>query len=169
MKKNIYLIVSFVFTLCLAACDPAPYHFDKEHYGKLVDKIELRYSEITDIPKNITCDENNVPYFDIQNSKLVECLESDKIDVFINDLSLITFHRFNNCVNSPFGYIVIMFLTNGNYIIASCSEYENHGYGIFAEFDSNDAYVQCLGDFTHIYTWEVFLSNHFQSYVIEEK
>lgn len=62
-----------------------------------------------------------------------------------------------------------MFLTNGNYIIASCSEYENYGYGIFAEFDSNDAYVQCLGDFTHIYTWEVFLSNHFQSYVIEEK
>lgn len=169
MKKILYLIITIVFALCLAACDPAPYHFDKEHYGKLVDKIELRYSEITDIPKKITCDENNVPYFDIQNSKLVECLDSDKIDVFINDFSAITFHRFNVCVNSPFGYIVVLFLTNGNYIIASCTEYENNSYGIFAEFDSCKTFVQVLGRFTHQYTWEVFLSNHFQSYVLEER
>ncbi len=164
MKKILHL---FIFALCLAACDPAPYHFDKENYGKMVEKIELRYSEIADVPRIITCEENNSPYFHVQDSKLVEILESDKINDFINDLHTITFHRTNDCVNTPFGYVVVMFLTNGNYIIASCSEYENHYYDIFAEFDSDDTFVQCLGEFTHVYTWEVFLSNHFQTCVFE--
>ena len=50
--------------------------------------------------------------FDIDNVRIIETLEQEKIDDFAYELSTITFHKEMESVNSPVGYTVLIYMQN---------------------------------------------------------
>ena len=112
MKKILSFVMLIVFTVLAVGCDPATYHFDVEVYGEQVEKIELRYSELNGTPEMIEISDGAVPEFHLDETYLVETLDVDKNLDFCNDLALVTFHRIYECVNKPFGYILVLYLSN---------------------------------------------------------
>ena len=116
MKKIFSLIIAFVLTFTMVGCEPALYYFDKNYYE---NKIELRYSEVIEMPSDIQIDDENVPHFKMFDTILIETLKDNQKISFIEDFAKIIFHKINECCNQPFGYIVIMYLKNGNFIVIS--------------------------------------------------
>lgn len=162
-KKCIVAIV--ILSLYVVGCEPSVYNFDKDYYGNKIERIELRYSIIKQKPIIIFLKNGKSPQFQIEDSLLLETIEESKISDFINDFSKIDFFEFANCCNEPFGFIVVIYLLNNNYIISSCSSYGKEYYGIFAEFNENNEFVQSFGQIAEVYKYEVVIKKYFDSFV----
>ena len=156
-----------VFTVLAVGCDPGEYNFDVEVYGEQIEKIELRYSELTGTPEMIKISDGVVPEFHLDETYLVETLDVDKNMDFCNEFAFVAFHMIYECVNKPFGYILVMYLSNGNYIVLSCTQYGKKVYGIFAEFSSEEEFIQLFGRFCDMRKYEILLAKYFSSYPYE--
>ena len=163
MKKVVSLFLVLVIYVFAVGCDPASFHFDVEVYGDQVEKIELRYSELSGTSEIIKISDGAVPEFHIDETFLVENLDVNRNMDFCNELALVSFHRIYECVNKPFGYILVMYLSNGNYIVLSCSRYGKSAYGIFAEFNSEEEFIQLFGRFCENRKYYILLSKYFDS------
>ena len=167
MKKILSFVMLIVLIVLAVGCDPASYHFDVEVYGEPVKKIELRYSELSETPEIIEISDGVVPEFHLDETTLVETLDVDKNMDFCNELALVRFHRIYDSVNKPFGYILVMYLSSGNYIVLSCTQYEKRGYGIFAEFSADEKFIQLFGHFCAKREYDILLAKYFNSYPYE--
>ena len=167
MKKILSFVMLIVLIVLAVGCDPASYHFDVEVYGEQVKKIELRYSELSETPEIIEISDGVVPEFHLDETTLVETLDVDKNMDFCNELALVRFHRIYDSVNKPFGYILVMYLSSGNYIVLSCTQYEKRGYGIFAEFSADEKFIQLFGHFCAKREYDILLAKYFNSYPYE--
>ena len=164
MKKILSFVMLIVFTVFAVGCEPVLYYFDVDVYGEQVEKIELRYSELNGTPKTIKISDGVVPEFHLNETYLVETLDVDKIMDFCNEFSIIEFHQIYKCVKKPFGYILIMYLSTGNYLVASCTEKGQNSYAIFAEFSACEEFVQCFGRFADGPAFCALLAKYFDSY-----
>ena len=164
MKKILSFVMLIVLTVFSVGCDPATYHFDVEVYGDQIEKIELRYSELSGTPKIIKISDGAVPEFHLNETYLVETLDVDKNMDFYNEFALVSFHRIYECVNKPFGYILVMYLSNGNYIVLSCTRYGKKAYGIFAEFSVDEEFIQLFGRFCENKKYYILLAKYFSLY-----
>lgn len=164
MKKILSFVMLIIFTVFAVACDPATLYFDVEDYGEQVEKIELRYSELNGTPKTINISDGVVPEFHLNETTLVETLDVDKIMDFCNEFSIIEFHQIYECVKKPFGYILIMYLSTGNYLVASRTEKGQNSYAIFAEFSAGEEFVQCFGRFADGSAFCALLAKYYDSY-----
>ncbi len=167
MKKILSSVMLIVFTVFVVGCDPAAYHFDVEVYGKQVEKIELRYSELSETPEIIEISDGVVPEFHLDETYLVETLDIDKNMDFCNELAIVKFHKIYDSVNKPFGYILVMYLSNGNYIVLSCTIKGKRGYGIFAEFSADEKFIQLFGHFCAKREYDILLAKYFSLYPYE--
>ena len=73
-------------------------------------------------------------FFDIDNIRIIETLETEKIDEFAYELSSITFHIEMVSVNSPVGYTIIIYMENRELIVLSCTVIGGIAYGMAAIF-----------------------------------
>lgn len=167
MKKILSFVMLIVFTVLAVGCDPATYRFDVEVYGEQVEKIELRYSELNGTPEIIEIADGAIPEFHLDETYLVETLDVDKNLDFCNDLALVTFHRIYECVNKPFGYILVLYLSNNNYIVLSCTAHGDRAYWIFAEFSADEEFIQLFGRFCAKREYDILLAKYFNSYPYE--
>ena len=163
MKRIATLIATVFLIASVTGCDPSTYYFDKEQYADKIEKIELRYSEPTENPRIIKIEEEH-PVFKLEHSSVIETLDSNKIANFVDDFSTITFHLIFETCDEPFGQILLMYLTNGNYIVSSFSILNKKGYCCFCEFDSNCEFVKFIGDLAESTKYELVLGNYFASY-----
>ena len=168
MKKILSFVMLIVFTVFAVGCDPASYHFDVEVYGEQVRKIELRYSELNGTPEMIEISDGAVPEFHLDETFLVESLDVNRNMDFCNELALVRFHRIYDSVNKPFGYILVLYLSNSNYIVLSCTSHGDRAYWIFAEFSVDEEFIQLFGRFCAKREYDILLAKYFSSYVIEE-
>ena len=164
MKKILSFVMLIVFTVFAVGCDPATYRFDVEVYGEQVEKIELRYSELNGTPEMIEISDGAVPEFHLNETTLVETLDIDKNMDFCNELALVTFHRIYDSVNKPFGYILVLYLSNSNYIVLSCTAHGDRAYWIFAEFSAEEEFIQLFGRFADGPAFCALLAKYFDSY-----
>ena len=165
MKKILSFIMLIVFTVLAVGCDPKTFYFDVEVYGEQVEKIELRYSELNGTPKIIKISDGVVPEFHLNETTLVETLDVDKNMDFCNDLASTSYLGIYNCVDKPFGYMLIMYLSNGNYIVLSVTmKGKRRAYWIFAEFSTDDEFIQCFGESIGKTEYDNLLAKYFSSY-----
>ena len=169
MKKILSFVMLIVLTVFTFGCDPATLYFDVDIYGEQVEKIELRYSELNGNPKMIKISDGVVPEFHLNETTLVETLDVDKNIDFCNDLASTSYLGIYNCVDKPFGYMLIMYLSNGNYIVLSVTmKGKRRAYWIFAEFSTDDEFIQCFGESIGKTEYDNLLAKYFSSYVVEE-
>lgn len=167
MKKILSFVMLIVFTVLAVGCDPAAYHFDVEVYGEQVEKIELRYSELNGTPEIIEIADGAIPEFHLDETYLVETLDVNRNMDFCNELAIVRFHKIYECVNKPFGYILVLYLSNDNYIVLSCTRYGKRAYGIFAEFSADEEFIQLFGCFCAKREYDILLAKYFNSYPYE--
>ena len=163
MKKVISLFLVLIICVLVVGCDPASYRFDADVYGEQVEKIELRYAELSGTPEKIKISDGAVPEFHLNETTLVETLDVDKNMDFCNEFAFVAFHRIYECVNKPFGYVLVMYLSNGNYIVLSLSRYGKSAYGIFAEFSVDEEFIQLFGRFCENRKYYILLAKYFDS------
>ena len=169
MKKVVSLFLVLIICVFAVGCEPVKYYFDVDVYGEQVEKIELRYSELNGKPKTINISDGVVPEFHLNETTLVETLDTDKNMDFCNELALIPFHDFYDCVNKPFGYILVMYLSNSNYIVLSITmKGKRRAYWIFAEFSVDEEFIQCFGRHGDKRKYDILMAKYFSSYVVEE-
>jgi len=164
MKKILSFVMLIVLIVLAVGCDPATLYFDVDVYGIQVEKIELRYSELNGTPKIIEISDGVVPEFHLNKTTLVETLDVDKIMDFCNDLASIPYHDIYDCVNKPFGYMLVMYLSNGNHIVMSFTR----GYWFFVEFSTDEEFIQCIGQPGDKRRYDILMAKYFSSYVVEE-
>ena len=167
MKKILSFVMLIVLIVLAVGCDPGEYNFDVEVYGEQIEKIELRYSELNGTPEIIEISDGVVPEFHLNETTLVETLDVDKDMDFCNEFAFVAFHMIYECVNKPFGYILVMYLSNGNYIVLSCTRYGKKVYGIFAEFSVDEEFIQLFGRFCENRKYYILLAKYFNSYPYE--
>lgn len=168
MKKILSFVMLIVFTVFAVGCDPGIFYFDVDVYGEQVEKIELRYSELNGTPEMIKISDGAVPEFHLNETTLVEALDVDKNMDFCNELALVRFHMIYECVNKPFGFILVLYLSNGNYIVLSCMVLgDDSTYCIFAEFSAEEEFIQLFGRFCDMRKYEILLAKYFSSYPYE--
>lgn len=164
MRKKCIVAIA-ILSLCVVGCEPSVYNFDKNYYGNKIERIELRYSIIKQKPREFFIKSGKVPYFNIENSLLLETLDENEISYFVSDFAEVDFFEIFRCCNEPFGFIVVIYLINNNYIISSCSSYGQEYYGIFGEFNENNEFIQLFGQPAEIYKYEVVIKKYFDSFV----
>lgn len=167
MKKKLSFVMLVVFTVFAFGCDPATFYFDIGVYGEQIEKIELRYSELSGTPEIIEISDGVVPEFHLDETYLVEALDVDKNMDFCNDLAFVPFHDIYDCVNKPFGYILVMYLSNGNYIVSSYTIKGIRVYTIFAEFSVEEEFIQLFGLLAAKREYDILLAKYFSSYPYE--
>ncbi len=60
-----------------------------------------------------------------------------------------------------------MYLSNGNYIVLSCTIKGKRGYWIFAEFSAEEEFIQLFGRFYDKSAYDILLAKYFSSYPYE--
>ena len=167
MKKVVSLFLVLIICVFAVGCEPVKYRFDVEVYGDQVEKIELRYSELNGTPEMIEISDGVVPEFHLNETYLVESLDVNRNMDFCNELALVTFHRIYDSVNKPFGFILVLYLSNSNYIVLSCTAHGDRAYWIFAEFSAEEEFIQLFGRFCEKPKYDILLAKYFSSYVVE--
>ena len=61
-----------------------------------------------------------------------------------------------------------MYLSNGNFIVLSCTIKGKRGYWIFAEFSVDEEFIQCFGHHGDKRKYDILMAKYFSSYVVEE-
>ena len=167
MKKILSFVMLIIFIVFAVGCDPKTFYFDVDLYGEQIEKIELRYSELNGTPVMIKISDGVVPEFHLNETYLVETLDVDKNMDFCNELALVKFHAIYDSVNKPFGYILILYLSNSNYIVLSCTSHGDRAYWIFAEFSVDEEFIQLFGRFNDAIAYDILLAKYFSSYPYE--
>lgn len=160
MKKIFISFLLFILCLCGCATDPATYYFDASYIINQATKIQLVVCENNN-PINIKIKEDTVLFFDIDNIRIVETLETEKIDEFANELSSIVFHKEMESVNSSVGYTVIIYMQNQELIVLSCTIINKIGYGMAAVFLNDGTFVKHIARFADEPRFKRLLSKYF--------
>ena len=160
MKKMRVIILFIIVSLFGCVWDPATYYFDADTIINQATKIQLVVCE-NDNPININVEENTVLFFDIDNIRIVETLETEKIDEFAYELSTITFHKEMESVNSPVGYTVLIYMQNQEIIVLSCTIISEIGYGMAAVFLNDGTFVRHIAQFADEPKFKRLLHNYF--------
>ncbi len=159
--KRMYVISLFIIVL-LSGCvsDPATYYFDASNIINQATQIQLVVCE-NDNPTNINVEEDTILFFDIDNIRIIETLETEKIDEFAYELSSITFHIEMKSVNSPVGYTIIIYMENQELIVLSCTVIGGIAYGMAAIFLNDGTFVRHIAQFADEPKFKRLLSNYF--------
>lgn len=159
--KRMYVIFLFIIVL-LSGCvsDPATYYFDASNIINQATKIQLVVCE-NDNPININVKEDTILFFDVDNIRIIETLETEKIDEFAYELSSITFHKEMKSVNSPVGYTIIIYMQNQELIVLSCTVIGDIAYGMAAIFLNDGTFIRHIAQFADEPKFKRLLSNYF--------
>lgn len=160
MKKICVIFLFVILSLCGCATDPATYYFDAGNIIEQATKIQLVLCE-NDNPINIKVEENTILFFDIDNIRIIDTLETEKIEEFAYELSTITFHIEMESVNSPVGYTLIIYMQNQELIVLSCTVINGIGYGMAAVFLNDGSFVRHIAQFADRPKFERLLHNYF--------
>ena len=164
MKKiHVILLSMIVLLLCGCAIDPATYYFDADDIKNQATKIQLVICENNN-PVIVDVKEDTVLLFDIDNVRIIETLEQEKIDDFAYELSTITFHKEMESVNSPVGYTVLIYMQNQEIIVLSCTIINGIGYGMVAVFSNDGNFIRHIAQFADEPKFKRLLTNCFVNF-----
>ena len=160
--KKIGALLLFVIITLLCGCvsDPTTYYFDANNITTQATKIQLVLCENKN-PININVEEDTILFFDIDNIRIIETLETKKIDEFAYELSTITFHKERKSVNSPIGYTIMIYMQNQELIVLSCTVISGVAYGMAAVFLNDGSFVRHIARFADEPKFKRLLHNYF--------
>ena len=127
--KKIAICLCLLAVLCLTACDPGDYTFDREEYiGKVisVELIEYDNPDIGFLDKQ----EGAVP-FDFAKMTVLEILPEEKISSFVEDFLELGYMRPWNDSDSPIGICIKVNKDDGDFLILGSAGEDSwiDGYG----------------------------------------
>ena len=160
MKRMYVIFLFIIILLCGCVSDPATYYFDASNIINQATKIQLVVCE-NDNPININVEEDTILFFDIDNIRIIETLETEKITEFAYELSSITFHKEMKSVNSPVGYAIIIYMKNQELVVLSCTVIDDIAYGMAAIFLEDGTFVKHIAQFADEPKFKRLLSNYF--------
>lgn len=169
MKKTVLMVLFVFFCFLVNGCvgDPSSFYFSQESYSKFdkIVSIELGMYNNDDYER-INVKEDTILVFDRTKYEVLEELAVDRNGEFLSDFSEVFFLEMKENAKEPIGYCLLINLQDGNYIVVSFTRVNNVGYGMFAEFDSNDNFVKHIARFDGGQTLYVqILDEYFESYV----
>lgn len=165
MKRKRFLctVLSMVMAMCMmSGCDPITYRFDAEQLKQEAVRLELIYYENED-PKHTEVTEDMVLIFDPEKARLVQVLEQDKMDAFIDEFSMVRFHHGDICAEEPVGYGLRIVLQNDHFLILAAKVTKRHGYGMAAEFDEDCNFVKHIVTFAEASRFNGLLEKYFSA------
>lgn len=163
MKRMCVIFLFIIVWMSGCVSDPATYYFDASNIINQATKIQLVVCE-NDNPININVEEDTILFFDIDNIRIIETLETEKIDEFAYELSSITFHHTMESVNSPVGYTIIIYMQNQELIVLSCTVIDDIAYGMAAIFMNDGTFVRHVAQFADRPKFERLLEKYFDFY-----
>ena len=141
MKKFILIFLLISVSILACGCDPGAYHFDNKSLTERVKSVELiDYENFNPIEIDVTDDTELI--FESDKMKILEVLDEEKIEEFLKDLSVITFHLENKSAKSPVGRGILLIFSDGGYIVISSTKVGRRSYSFVAEFDKNNIFIQ---------------------------
>ena len=158
--RIIRLFFILLLTIMLSSCDPVSYSFDIEELQCTVSKIELVKFE-NDKPTIVMVDENTKLNIDLSSMLIIEVLNDEQVESFVNEINKITLHKTKKSVNSPFGYAVLVFIGNDEIIVLSRSYRDGKGYGMCAKFKTDGEYIEHIADLADGNSFNELLKKYF--------
>lgn len=163
MRKYLCMMISVVMMLgTVSGCDPVVYRFDAEQLKQETVRLELIYYE-NEEPKHTEVTEDMVLVFKQEKARLVQVLEQDKINAFIDEFSMVRFHHRDICAEEPVGYGLRIILQNNHFFIIACKLTERSAYGMVAEFDKDCNFVKHIATFAEANRFNALLEKYFSA------
>lgn len=161
MKKICVFI--FMVSILLFGCDPAGYYFHKDEYIDKVELIELiKYNNNT---YHMIDPSKEIVTYNSEKAIVIEVLDESLEEAFLSSFESIIFHVEDKSTNEPTGYCLLWHLTNGNFIVFSCTMIEgDRAYSMVSEFNSSNEFVMHYGYFAARPYFEKILEKYFKHY-----
>lgn len=161
MKKILIAFMLIVVLVSASGCIDLPtFYFDFDKLADEVVQIQLVYCE-NDNPQNLEVTESTVLKFDKKNAFIIATIEEKKIAGFLERLSNITFQKKNHSVNSPVGLAVVMYKSNGEYIVLSGTRLGDTSYYMASLFNE-DGFVKHIAYLADSTSYTMMLSKYFK-------
>ena len=165
MKKIKIFMVSILVVLCLSltACDPASFYFDYDELKEKVTTVEL--ISYNNINLKMVKDESKVLPFDFDKMEIVETLEAEQIDAFLQDLSKTHFLMHSNYSETAVGISVRIVYKNGDFVVLSCNLIDKTAYRFVVFFDVNGKVKEVIGGFASRYDYVDLVNKFFDTQI----
>ena len=161
MKKILIAFMLIVVLVSASGCIDYPsYLFDFDRLVDEVVQIQLVYCE-NDDPQNLEVTSTTVLQFDKKNALVIATLEEKKIAGFLEKLSTTTYQIRNYSVNSPVGLAVVMYKSNGEYIVLSGTRLGDTSYYMASLFNE-DGFVKHIAYLADSTSYTMMLSKYFK-------
>jgi len=164
MKKFAIIVVICMLCFALGSCDPGQYSFDYEELIDSITSVELiQYdnSEIKRFKSWVPNHESRLSAFDFDKMEVLESLEEETIDDFLQELSEIVFLHKYYAYNSPENICIRMIFSNGDFVVLT-SDYKNSSFcGYVGIFNSKGEVVDFVGCFQSLPDFEYLINEFF--------
>ena len=161
MKKILIAFMLIVVLVSASGCIDLPtFYFDFDKLADEVVQIQLVYCE-NDNPQNLEVTESTVLQFNKENALVIATIEENKIAGFLERLSSITFQVKNYSVNSPVGLAVVMYKSNGEYLVISGTRLGDTSYYMTSLFNEN-GFIKHIGYLADSTGYTLMLSKYFK-------
>ena len=162
MKKLSIILLSFFFCIGLTACDPGRYL----HFADLVDEIvavELIYYDNPNAKVISTFfSTRSVQRFNSKKMEIIEELNGDRLEDFLQDLSGIEAWTGWSHSNSPFGISLKITYSNDEFEVVSD---DGVSLTFFARYNSKGRLVMNIGGFNDRSDFADLVNNHFETQI----
>ncbi len=160
-KRFSALCLLLCVSILLCGCDPSEFYFDYQAMKADTISIELITYD-NDLSNIIEVKKDSKLIFD--SSKVISSkqLNENLTDDFLRDLSKITFHLLNDSTLEPVKECTKINMSDGSFVILSCTLVDKIGYSMVAEFDSNGNFVKHIAFFADRPSYERMISKYFK-------
>lgn len=166
MKKMCLVLVLILILFCFVGCDPGTFYFNAEEILSRVIKIEL-VECINDNPQSIAVSKDTTPAFDFNEVTVLKELRTDRIERFVRELSVVTFHLGDQSVNMPLGYAVLIYLQGNEMVVLSYTYLFNKSYGMVEVFTHEGKFVRHLAIYADVNGYTYLLAKYFNVINVE--
>lgn len=159
------MAIMMICCFVLAGCDPGSYYFTQEYLSDIVSVELIDYSNskqrhfISWVPDH----SSELKAFDNSKYSVIETLDDDKIDDFIDTLCechiLSTYYAYN----SPKGLCLKLNYSNGDFVIANCQNKSFAGY--VGKFTASGKVAKFIGCFSSYYSFKTLVNDYFQTQI----
>lgn len=148
MKKIFMILLLFFTCFILIACEPRSVSYPDDYLEDVI-KVEL-----------INYDNNKIKRFDVDKMEIIEELNTEKLDDFLQDLSDIYMWR-----SIPKGYFagesIRIIYGNGDFEVMSCNNTEHKIISYLVRYDSNGRMIKLIGSVEHKSEFTNILNTYF--------
>lgn len=164
MKKFLLVIILCIQLFCLAACDPRSYSYEYDELLDSVVSVELINYDNPNQKKFVTWVldyTSKLLPFELNNMTILETLNNDDIDDFLQQLSEARLLHKYYVFNSPKDICIRLIYTNGDFEVISCDYAHQTLNNYVGKYNSSGDVVDFVGSFESYDDFENLVNDFF--------